>query len=494
MNKVLMIGIDGLDSVTLAKFEPELPNLRMLKERSPALSLTSVYPPDSHTCWASIYTGLNPARHGVVQFIDPLDKASAMATEEIDNRVLQGKTFWDIAGKSGKKVCIVLPDLGYPVWEVNGFMAGRSPVTEDAQALPGSIPSKYKLSPREVKTLPGRKKGLDSFIAAHRRLVSDEVEFSLQILKDYDWDLFFTYSSSLDAIQHTFWRHYDESDPSYPGSNPYQNVIRDFYQLYDEVVGKFLAAVDSDTVVIVFSDHGHGMRPVKLVNINEILRKQGLLVSRATNLGNRVTVFIIEKLKRSALNFVSRRGLGNLAKLLLRLFPAARKVYTAPLSINWQKTLAHVSDMSGIKSYSYGGVRVTRENLRDIEYEELRDLVIRVLAEIKEPGTGEPLLKWICRREELYDGEYITKYPDIIFNLVDSYGAGWAIHDSWFTTAPSHNLVPGTHKADSATFLVSNLKHTEVARKDITLMDIAPTVLHLLDIKGDFDFDGKSIF
>ena len=76
-----MIGIDALDSVTLAKFETELPNLRMLKQRSPALRLTSVYPPDSHTCWASIYTGLNPAKHGIVQFIDPLDKASAMATE-----------------------------------------------------------------------------------------------------------------------------------------------------------------------------------------------------------------------------------------------------------------------------------------------------------------------------------------------------------------------------------------------------------------------------
>ena len=81
MKRVLMIGIDALDSNTLAKFEPELPNLSRLKKSSPALKLTSVYPPDSHTCWATIYTGLNPAKHGIVQFVDPLDKASSTASE-----------------------------------------------------------------------------------------------------------------------------------------------------------------------------------------------------------------------------------------------------------------------------------------------------------------------------------------------------------------------------------------------------------------------------
>ena len=49
-----------------------------------------------------------------------------MATGEINNSFLKGKTFWDIASKNGKKVCIITPQLGYPVWNVNGAMIGRS--------------------------------------------------------------------------------------------------------------------------------------------------------------------------------------------------------------------------------------------------------------------------------------------------------------------------------------------------------------------------------
>ena len=58
----------------------------------------------------------------------------------------------------------------------------------------------------------------------------------------------------------------------------------------------------------------------------------------------------------------------------------------------------------------------------------------------------------------------------------------------------SHSFVPGSHKAYSPVFLVGNLKGKETIKEHITLMDIAPTVLDLLNIKKDFGFDGQTIF
>jgi predicted AlkP superfamily phosphohydrolase/phosphomutase len=494
MTKVLMLGIDALDSILLSKFERDLPNLRKLKEESPNIKSMSVQPPDSDTAWASIYTGLNPAKHGVVRFIDALDKASVHLSEEIDSSSLRGNTFWDFASKRGKKVCVILPHLGYPVWPVNGIMVGRASTKEDVQAYPESISDKYQLSHLNViKGFPGRRKFFNEYIESHKKLISNEAEFGLKILKEYDWDLFFIYSSSLDMIQHNFWNYCDENDPTYPGDNPYKDVIRDFYKVYDKITGKFISAVDTNTTIIVLSDHGHGMRPVKLFNINEVLRRKGFLVSKVKKLNP--TTYLIEKMKGRILDFISMHGLGNMAAKLLRRFPAGKKIYTSPLSIDWGNTLAYTSDLSGIKAYTYGGIIIEKENIMNRDYEELRTLIIKELSEFKDPNIGEKkkIVKWVRRREELYSGEYISKYPDIVFDLIEGYGAGWAINDSIISTSHSHNLVPGSHKAYSPVFLISNLEK-DCIKKNITLMDVAPTVLDILGIKRKFGFDGESIF
>ncbi len=139
MSKVLIIGIDALDSILLSRFESDLPYLRKLRQESPDIKLTSVQPPDSDTAWASIHTGLNPAKHGIVHFIDPLDKASSLLSEEPSNANLRGNTYWDYAGKCGKRVCILFPHLCYQAWEVNGVMVARPTIGDNIQVFPQSI-------------------------------------------------------------------------------------------------------------------------------------------------------------------------------------------------------------------------------------------------------------------------------------------------------------------------------------------------------------------
>ena len=92
MKKVVVIGIDGMDSLLLSKFEKKMPNITKLKKRALDIKMKSVFPPDSPTAWTSIYTGLNPAKHGVITFRDPLTPSIA---GEYLGHTISGKTFWD---------------------------------------------------------------------------------------------------------------------------------------------------------------------------------------------------------------------------------------------------------------------------------------------------------------------------------------------------------------------------------------------------------------
>ncbi|MBC7334350.1 MAG: alkaline phosphatase family protein [Actinobacteria bacterium] len=490
--RIVMIGVDGMDKVLISKFKKELPTISKIIKRSPTIDVHSVFPPDSDTAWASIYTGLNPARHGVVHFLDPLEKSLIYQTKDTPNKYIKGKTFWDIGGKYGKRFCIILPHLGYPVWQVNGIMIGRSSVNDDVQAYPDDIGNEFDLHRlNTIKGFPG-KGGLshEEFIKRHEELLNATIEFGLKMLRKEDWDLFFIYSSVLDVVPHFFWKYFDESDPAYPGDNPYKDVIRNFYKLHDEMIKKFYSQLDQDDILILLSDHGHGRRPIKNVNINELLKRKNLLFPKKRD----VFAIIIEGLKRKTLSIASKYNLENIGSKLLKVIPRLRKIYTTPPTINWENTLAYASDLSGIKSYSYAGIRINKRLIEDEEtYEKIRSEIIEALLQISDPATNNKLVKWAMRREELYQGPYIGKYPDIVFELLDDYGVGNRIDAPLIEDAINHGIVPGSHKGDNAVFFMISNEDINI-RTNLSLMDVAPTVLDLLGIDWRrFDFDGRSI-
>lgn len=479
----MIIGIDGLDYELLAKFEDHLPNFKKLKEKSPSIKLSSVFPPDSPTAWTSIYTGKNPAEHGMIFFKYPFRKPKY--GNHLKNRTISGKTFWDMAGKQGKKVCILFPHLGYPVWPVNGVMIGRTTEVDikkfNIQTWPPEISTEYDLS--GLKPMTSYPLNLDEIIEPTKDVILNEVELAAQFCQDFDWDLYFFYSSSLDNIQHLFWMYYDKNDPFYQEGNPYKNVIFDFYKFYDKnVMAKFLKLIDHNTIFMVLSDHGHAMRPVKILNINEILRKKGLLKLKKENINLRGD--LINKTKKRVLSLIDQhRSIGKITSFFLKLFPHALSLYLNITPID-KKSVAYLSDPSGgIKAYSYAGIKINKENVDAHSYENIRDRIIKLLLSIEEPGNREKIVEWAVRREEIYNGKYINKYPDIVFKLKDDWGVGWDTKENIFSTSRSHKLHSGNHRAETPVLFISNQKTRLNLKKKMELMDIAPLILNLLKME-----------
>lgn len=504
MTRVMVIGIDSLDPVLLERFAHELPNFTSLRGASPEMKLESIFPPDSIPAWVSIHTGLNPARHGLIHVFDVFE-TQWQEILNIDSDVFRGRTFWDHASGAGKRVCVLFPFVAFPPWPVNGLMVGRamddhkvdgaSPwqTERELRTCPADAATRYSI-PSSIRDVSGKHPGVSNLRArtedAHKAIL-EKARLGLEISRCMEWDLFFIFFGSLDLIQHSLWRYMDDQDPTHPGPNPLQDLIKDSYRILDDVVGQFLE-LHRDAITIVVSDHGHGMRPPNTVNINEFLRREGFLVSRGDGLNP--FPHLLEGLKRSVLDFVQARELDYWMVKLGKLGPissASKGLYMSTASIDMDRTVAYLSSFAGPKSYPHGGIEIRKEGLSRLQYDEVRDRLIQALSELRHPESGARLMEWIRRREEIYEGPFISQFPDIVFQLKDGYGVYWAIHTPLIGKAYEHNLASGGHKKD-AVFLISGSDRAP-SRAEMTLMDVAPTILDLLGLQGDFGFDGRSI-
>lgn len=493
MPKIVIIGIDSMDRELIDTYSDELPTFTKLMRETPEFHMSSVFPPDSDTAWATIFTGLNPAQHGIVLFVDPLEKASIQETDYLDVSHLRGKTFWDIAGDAGNKVCLLYPHAVYPVWPVNGFIISPVPKSDDFDMYPENFSFGFDVKELKVPhTIPDSRAEYDEYLKTFHDIVVSEFDFAEKMLGSYDCDVFLFYSSVLDFIQHIFWNYCDPKDPTYPGdSNPFRNAIKDFYVLHDRLVGELLQKIPDDTVVMILSDHGHAMRPVQLFNINELLRQNGLLFEKEETF--RGVRRLNEKMKRAAVDVIQKTDLRKFALNVLRKYPRVKEFYTIPTTIDFQKTVAHCSDMSGLKSYTYGGIIVQKKKLGEAGYEKTRDDIIRLMQSQAIPGSSEKVFEWVKKREDVYLGKYIGKYPDILFSLGHDYGAGWAINVPLFTSTSAHNFFPGTHRQETPVLFIKNLKQDTDIRSRVNLEDITPTILGILKIQKEFNMNGKNI-
>ncbi|MBL7124593.1 MAG: alkaline phosphatase family protein [Dehalococcoidales bacterium] len=488
MTKVIVIGIDALDWEILQRFIDDLPNFKKVVNQGFGTRMESIFPPDTDTIWTSIHTGLSPGRHGMIQYVDPLEKSMTIQTVEAPISSTQGKAFWDYASKYDRRVCVLLANATYPPWKVNGIMVSRSRVKDNVLAYPEQLHVEYDLSKINTpKGVPRKDYAtLKRLTDVHKKLIIDEAEFFVKMLSTDDWGLFFAYTSSLDRVHHYMWNFWDENDPEYPGDNPFKDNLFKMYRLYDDMIGKVLATMDRDSVLIIVSDHGQARRPLKVININEVLRKSGLLSAKSGLISRS-----IKGIKSRVARTISKRDLGWLVFKFLKVFPFARRVYVQSTAIEPKATLAYATDLSGVKAYTYGGINIRRPDTAE-DYEEIRDTIINIVRDIKNPITGERVVKSVWRREDIYHGEYARLQPDIMVEMELEYGIGQEIDVPILGDAPVSSLVPGSHRRDTAVFLVTGDRICSAPR-EVSPLDIAPTVLHLLDIEDDFDLDGKSI-
>lgn len=471
MNKKLVIlGLDGLDFELVRSMLDVLPNFKKLAESGSFRALKSVFPPDSIPSWVTAYTGLDPAEHGILESVDYLAKGDDRL--KLNSSAFREKSFWDEVGRGGRRVCVINPFLAYPVWPVNGvmingpvFIGGEvqasDPLAVAGLAIPHSIGG--------ITDFPTRK-NLAEFVAKTVSDTKEQAQFGLTMLERQQPDLFFQAFLTTDRMQHFLWRYSDPADPTWPGKNQFQEVIRDFHRDIDEIVGRFLAALAPDQSLMLVSDHGHGMRCSHCFNLNEYLRRKGLVVSLAQ--GRKFSKkIIVEKLKNRVLKFMNDHDLEDYISVIAKFVPNARAMKKGKTISDASRNIAYASDFTGTNPF--GGICINKGLTKD--YLALRRELVEDLGKLQYDGA--PVFQWIRPREELFSGPYLDRFPDLLFEMQPCLGVNWSLHTDLFTVNPTHKKVSGGHRHNGIFFFSGP---GEVGT-DISMIDLYPTILAYFD-------------
>jgi predicted AlkP superfamily phosphohydrolase/phosphomutase len=477
VSRVVVIGIDGMDWRVLEPLLPFLPNLRAIADSGFAGGMDSIFPPDSIPSWVSIFTGLDPSEHGILESIDYFKKDAREFS--VDTGRFRGKTFWDAAGAMGKRSIVVNPLLAYPPWDVKGIMAsGPVFISGEADIRPESLRGRYRLPPLGgIVDFPDKRE-LSSFAEKSKAETRDIVDFTVKLLENEEWDLAFVTLLTLDRIFHFFWRYHDPGDPTHPRRSAHGDTVREFHRFLDECVGRIVRSAGPEATVIILSDHGHGMRPTLHFNVNRLLLENGLLASRIKGPKFLSPRYHIDRTKDAALETLHRLDLEDLSYRVARVLPWTRKLKKGDFLTERSGNIATASAFGG--NNPFGGIDVSGERCAEegLEYERVRDRIIALLLDAKDV-RGQRVFLWAKRREEIYGGPHIEKFPDVLYEMAAHYGTNWSLYRPLVTVNPRHRKISGGHRT-TGVLIVGPLGGRAVRREHISPLNIAATVIDVL--------------
>ena len=491
--RVLVIGLDGGSSNLLYPLMEQgvMPNLKHLAARGVRGELRSVYPPISAPAWCSFRTGVNPGKHGVYGFTRPsfgdggwndIRSASTVLNTAKDVRAAR---FWNLAGAEGRRIGILGQPFIYPVEPVNGVMVATSMTGgEHLACYPDTIVEEIV---RETNTAFFERAVEDgvSLSAPYLRFLISSVQEQFKadrwLLEHRDFDIYMTVYTQTDPMQHMFYKYIDPCHPEYHArqGRELRPLINQFYGAIDEAIGQ-LVELCPDATVLLVSDHG-AQAADKSFNVNAFLREQGFLTLEG---GNKVAKK--GSTVRSLASLAARLDIFNLQA---RLSYDARKRLIGWVSGRSHSAINYANSTAFIPSNNEMSIYIRRD-LNPLSYKEVVAELIDGLKEYPDPETGEQILETVHHREEVLWGPYVSDAPDVLLAPNPPYQ---------IRTGATANVIElrspmsqsGNHRMDG--FYVASGMHVLSLKesRDAQIMDMAPTLLYLLDVAVPEGMDGS---
>lgn len=127
------------------------------------------------------------------------------------------------------------------------------------------------------------------------------------------------------------------------------------------------------------------------------------------------------------------------------------------------------------------------------EYEDVRDRIMREVRTLADPKTGEPVVRDVFKREDLYHGEFVERAPDIIVWCHDMYKEGPLAQGPVVGEVPYDELVqvPGAHDERGIFLAIGPGIARGKTIEGATLVDVPPTILNAMELPVPTDMDGR---
>lgn len=492
---VYILGLDGASPELLEKYieDGDLPNFDELRSEASNARLETIFPPVTPAAWTSFFTGKNPGKHGIFDF-SVLNDQNEFEVATLDT--VDTDTIYDILDRHGMKIGSFGVPMTYPPRDVDGYMISGIPVPElnrstvtpeklwdDIEEMGG-----MNLYPKEFTG-----ENQEEYVESHLEQIHQFRDVFFSILDDHELDFSISVFQNTDSMAHWMWKYIDENHPDHePG---YEDCLRKVYMEMDQILEGIRSRMDEDDFLIVMSDHGHG-RVKKNLYLNNLLAEEGLLkFERTPGTYFRRALFRMGITLDLAHHLIQRLGLKGVVRsaamkneedgksLLTRLKDL---IFLSDRDVDWDRTRAYVKG-------NFGQVFLN-QNLDEDEREQTIDEVKQLFYSVEDPETGEQIIEEIRTKEEMYDGDNLDSAPDLLFlskNL--EYMPGRHFEFGSRKIVKSSPLRTGHHKMEGIFFVEGpGIKQGEKIETR-SIMDVAPTVLHMLGIPVPEDMDGEPV-
>ena len=476
---LLIIGWDGATPELTEAWMADgtLPHLAQLAKRGSAAPLRSLIHPLSPAAWTSMFTGLNPGRHGIWDFGHR--QRGTYEVHHTDARARHGATLPDIAEDCGLRTVTINVPLSHPAPEpargvfVPGLGAADLTDATWPRSLAGLIEREAPGYAIDVNSYEHADPG--AFLDALKEMVAARGVVAEALLRREQPDLFTCVFTATDRVQHAFWQQsaFPWTDGSRAGWR-FGHAVKEIYAQLDAILGRLVHAAGPDATVLVVSDHGFGDLEGDLF-LNHVLEDLGLLdVWRPAEPG----------------------GSGLLGRLRrwLRPDPGHRAHRGDFADIRWEGTKAYSRGLFGQIWLNLRG----REPLGQVEPGPEADAILSAISErlltLRTPDGREPLIDAVFRGGELYEGPLLLDAPDLVvvpreYRWMTRSGREIGPRGQLFGPAAVGHT--GNHRMNGV--LVAGGPGIE-PNPDLPLqrlIDVTPTALALLGIEVPRELDGR---
>ena len=524
--KVFCIGLDGatFDLIRPWAESGKLPTFKKIMDSGAWSELRSTVPPVTASAWSSFMTGKNPGAHGLFDFMQRRIGSYDLAPVSVLDR--DGKTVWDLISEAGKQVIVMNVPVTWPPQPVNGLLVTGmlTPRGAENYTYPRELGAELKSAIGEYIVYSDEvySKGRgEIFMQALKYSADQRVKAAEYLMERYPWDFFMLVFPETDTVSHGLWSSYDsthhEHDPAEAAK--FRDGILEIYQHIDGLLARLLNVIATpsgakgkqsptselgiasqkplamtDTTILLMSDHGHG--PVRnFLYVNNYLAQLGYLKFKP-NVASQLKRFAFQLglTPRTVYRLLLTVGLGKLRRTLDKRRGGRgllKRFFLSFADVDWSRT----------RAYSIGYIGEVHINLRGREpqgivepgadYERTRDQVIADLRALKLPD-GSPLVEHIWKKEEIYSGAHLAQAPDILFlpRNLETIAFGDFEFGSNKIVEPSYG-VSSSHRMNGI-FAASGAGIKRAGEfTGARLIDVAPTILHLLGLPVPTDMDGR---
>ena len=492
--KVLFVGLDSADPDLVLEWcdSGDLPVLQSLRETGVWGKTTTPLGFGNGVMWPSLFTGVNPAKHGRYfgRQVKPGSYQAAYFREDTD---FKRPPIWAELSQAGRRVAVIDMVRAPLTKNLNGIQLADW-MTHDSPGPPRSWPL-------DLISKVTEKFGDDPFggvsdeagrdAAAYTEICRQMVErvetktaLCCEFLDQGPWDLFMTVYADSHDVGHQCWHIHDTSHPKHDAAlkSEIGDPLKQIYMAIDKDVGRLISEAGPDARVMVFTGPGMGPGYTASFMLDQILRR---LDGEGGEKG-RTYVDTLKSVYRALLPPAVRNRLHHMAErsedAMLIADRGRRKCFAVPHNEN-----------SGAIRINLVGREAKGQVNPGPECDALCAALTNDLREIVNLDTGEPIVEEVVRVAETFKGEHVNDLPDllVIWNRHDPISAVGSPKIGEIRSSYAGSRT-GDHTPHGL-FFASGKGLSPVALPNrVSVMDVGATICAWLDVTLE-ESDGSPI-